>query len=168
MKPSIFLNSKLQPAPIYPSTLPPNPIPPLERRICILNQLREISLPKPNPISKTEQPHHPRTFLRSSYLEPSPRLRRRLKSITIPTMRIIPRRTRIRSPITLATRFHPHKSIFEGIACVSGGSNTETGAFYVAPVAPGGLLGWLDAVSAWNEQTDTHQLTILPKELFHL
>lgn len=81
-------------------------------------------------------------------LEPSPSLRSRLESITISAMRIIPSGARIRSPITLSTRLNPDKGILQRVASVSGRSDTEASTFHIAPVAPGVLLCWLDAVAA--------------------
>jgi hypothetical protein len=62
-------------------------------------------------------------------------------------MEIVPRRARITRPIALATRLGPDERVGQAVPRIGRGAGAEAGADDVAPVAPGLLLGRLDAVA---------------------
>jgi hypothetical protein len=80
-------------------------------------------------------------------LEPRSRLRRGLKRIGETTVRIISDSSSIRSTVTLTTGLDPDVCVEEWVISHGAGTDTEAGADDVAPVAPGLLLGRLDAVA---------------------
>ncbi len=80
-------------------------------------------------------------------LEPSSRLRSRLKGIRIATMGIISRARCIARAIALSARLDPDEGVFERVAGVGSGTHAKASADDVAPVTPGVLLGGLDAVT---------------------
>jgi hypothetical protein len=69
-------------------------------------------------------------------------------------MRIIPRGGGIARPITLTTRLDPHEGIEKRVAGVCGWAHAKAGVYYVAPVAPGLLAGWLFSVAAFFVHTE--------------
>lgn len=81
-------------------------------------------------------------------IEPRPRLGRRFHRRLLPTSSIISNRTRIRRPITLTTRLHPHKRIYQGIASVARRTSTEPGTAGIAPITLLDLTGGLHARAA--------------------
>lgn len=107
----------------HPSPPDPNPQPTSKARISIRKQLHKIRL------------------------KPRSRLGSRLQCITIRTMGIVSRTTRITRAIALTPRLNPHESIFDGRARIRSRSNPKPGPDDIAPVSPGILLGGLDAVA---------------------
>ena len=65
-------------------------------------------------------------------------------------MRIISRGRAIGRPVALATGLDPNERIGQRVACVGGETLAEASADDIAPVAPGVLLGGLDAVAGWR------------------
>jgi len=113
------------------------------------NYLHRISVPTRSSFPSLESRVSVLKQLHKVVLEPGTRLGGRLERIGQTAVSVVAGGRGIRGTIALAAGLDPGPGVEERVVGDGGRADAEAGADDVAPVAPGLLLGGLDAVAAY-------------------